>query len=301
MRRVRHPRTWLTTRRISHERDHRCRLFAHPRSDFGAGLDPRGRAYAYTVIPKEVPLVYVSTGLQGISPTDAEDLLVKPMEAEFGALKSLTKMTSEAADRVQGDLPTDARDLTITEINTAQFPIITVVLSGPIPERALNGIADAVQDALPGLLEAEIGGKRTEFVEALIDPTVFQTYSLSFDEIVRQVQQNNRLIAASAIEMACGRIVLKVPGLIQDPDDVMRMPNNVRDGTVVTFEDVATIRRAFEDPQSLAHIDGQPALSLAVTKRSGANIIDTIAGVRSEIAALSEDWPGAVDVPYLQD
>src|SRR6056297_1879008 len=171
-------------------------------------------AVAYVTIPKEanpevpLPLVYVSTGLDGISPSDAEELLIEPMEAEFGALQDLQEMSSEAAegfasvqleftaggdidealdrvreaaDRVAGDLPDAARDLTITEINTALFPIITVILSGPIPERALNEIADTTQEeleGLPGVLEVDIGGKRDEFLEVLIDPTDFQTYNL---------------------------------------------------------------------------------------------------------------------------
>ncbi|APX10576.1 efflux RND transporter permease subunit [Tateyamaria omphalii] len=294
-------------------------------------------AYAYVAIPKEanpevpLPLVFVTTGLDGISPADAEDLLVKPMETEFGALENLEKMTAqagqgfanvqleftaggdiddaldkvrEAADRVESELPEDARDLTIVEINTSLFPIITIVLSGPLPERALNDIADTVQEdleALPGVLEIDIGGQRDEFLEVLIDPTVFQTYNLSFDEIVGQIQRNNRLIAAGAIQTGGGRIVLKVPGLIQNVEDVMDMPVKVRGDAVVTFGDVATVRRTFEDPDSFARIDGQPALSLEVTKRSGANIIDTIAQVKARIDALSQDWPDAVQVTYLQD
>ena len=45
-----------------------------------------------------LPLVYVTTGLDGISPTDAERLLLEPMEAEFGAIEGLEEMSSEAAE-----------------------------------------------------------------------------------------------------------------------------------------------------------------------------------------------------------
>jgi multidrug efflux pump len=113
-------------------------------------------AFAYVSIPKEsnpevpLPLFYVSTGLDGISPDDAERLLLEPMEAEFGSIEGLDSLKSdasegfasiqleftpggdndealdrvrEAADRAQSDLPDDARDINITEINTALFPI----------------------------------------------------------------------------------------------------------------------------------------------------------------------------------
>jgi multidrug efflux pump len=294
-------------------------------------------AYAYSAIPKEanpevpLPFFYVSTGLDGISPTDAERLLLEPMETEFGSITGLQSMNSdasegfasiqlefspggdneealdkvrEAANRAQGDLPDDARDITITEINTALFPIITAILSGPVPERTLNDLAERMQDGiegLPGVLEVEIGGQRFEFLEVLIDPTVFQTYNLSFEELIGQIQRNNMLIAAGAIETGSGRIVLKVPGLIENLDDVMSMPVKVRGNAVVTFGDIATIRRTFDDPSSFARINGQPALALEITKRSGANIIETVAAVKALVDELQVDWPESVEITYLQD
>ena len=292
---------------------------------------------AYISIPKEanpevpLPTVYATASLDGISPDDSEQLLAEPMEREFASLDGLERMEShagegsasvqleftpggdidaaldkvrEAKERAQGELPADASDIAIIELNTAMYPIITVLLSGTVPERTLNELADEAKEAigsLSGVLEVDIGGKRDEFLEVLIDPTVFQTYNLSFEEVIGQIQRNNMLIAAGAIESAGGRIVLKVPGLIEDLDDVLNMPIKVRDGTVVTFSDVATIRRTFEEPSGFARINGQPALSLEVKKRSGANIINTVAEVTALIEELQADWPTTVKVDLLQD
>ena len=61
-------------------------------------------AVAYVAIPKEanpevpLPLVYVSTGLEGISPSDAERLLIEPMESEFAAIAGLEKIQSNASE-----------------------------------------------------------------------------------------------------------------------------------------------------------------------------------------------------------
>ncbi|MFT6168602.1 MAG: multidrug efflux pump [Celeribacter sp.] len=294
-------------------------------------------AFAYVAIPKEanpeipLPLFYVSTGLDGISPTDSERLLLEPLETEFSSITGLKSMNSNAseghasiqlefspgadtqealdkvrvaADRAKSNLPDDAYDVTITEINTALFPIITAILSGPVPERTLNALAEDLQEnieGLAGVLEVDIGGQRFEFLEVLIDPTVFQTYNLSFDELIGQIQRNNLLIAAGAIETGVGRIVLKVPGLIENLEDVMAMPVKVYGNTVVTFGDVATIRRTFEDPASFARINGQPALALEVKKRSGANIINTVAEVKDLVETLRVDWPESVEVTFLQD
>lgn len=294
-------------------------------------------AFAYVTIPKEstpeipIPVFYVSTVLDGISPEDSERLLVNPLETELSTITRLKQITGNAGEgyasiqlefepgfdneraldrvregvnRAESELPDDATDPVVTEINTALFPILTVILSGPVPERTLNDIASALQDEIEGLsgvLEVDVGGERTEVLEVLIDPTVFETYGLSFEELIGQINRNNRLIAAGAIENGAGRIVLKVPGLIEDIEDVMALPVKVRGNAVVTFGDVATVRRTFADPTGFARIDGQPALALEIKKRSGANIIETVDNVRDLIAAARTDWPDSVQIDYMQD
>ena len=294
-------------------------------------------AIAYNGIPKEstpeisIPLAYVSTGIDGISPEDSERLLIEPLETELSSLTGLKEYTShagegfgnvqlefepggdvdeaidkvrEAVDRAKGNLPDDARDPSVTEINTGLFPILTAILSGPVPERTLNDLADDLKsdlEALGGVLEVEVGGSREEVLEVLLDPTVFETYNISFDELIGQVSRNNRLIAAGAMDSGAGRLVLKVPGLIENIDDVMEMPVKVRGDTVVTFSDIATIRRTFQDPSSFARINGQPALALEIKKRSGANIIETVAAAKVVVANAQKTWPETVQINYLQD
>ena len=294
-------------------------------------------AYAYVGIPKEsspeipIPTLYVSTSLEGISPEDSERLLVEPLETELSAITGLKQITSngaeghasvqlefepgfdsdealdkvrEGVDRAKSDLPEDATDPVVTEINTALFPILTAILSGPVPERTLNTISEELKDAIEGLsgvLEVDVGGERTELLEVLIDPTVFETYNISFEELISQINRNNRLIAAGAIESGAGRLVLKVPGLIENVEDVMSLPIKVRGDTVVTFADVAAIRRTFKDPSGFARIDGQPALALEIKKRSGANIIETVAAVRELIDEMRAEWPDSITVKYTQD
>lgn len=292
---------------------------------------------AYLTIPKEstpeipIPVAYVITTLEGISPEDSERLLVEPLETELSSLSGLKSIEGhgaegvasvtmefeagsdvdealdkvrEAVDRAKSDLPDDATEPVVHEVNTALLPILTVVLSGPVPERTLNRFAEDLKtrvEGLSGVLEVDVGGERDELLEVIIDPTTFETYNISFSELIGQLQRNNRLIAAGAIETGAGRLVLKVPGLVEDVQDVMEMPVKVRGNTVVTFGDVATIRRTFEDPTGFARINGQPALALEVKKRSGANIIDTIDEVRDVVEEASRDWPETVKVNYLND
>lgn len=291
----------------------------------------------YIAIPKEsspeipIPTIYVITTLEGISPDDSERLLVEPLESELASIEGLKEISGsaaegyasvtlefdpgfdaevalgkvrEAVDRAKTELPEDATEPSVNEVNTALFPILTAILSGPVPERTLIRIAEELRDdmeALEGVLEVDIGGTREELLEVLIDPTVFETYDLTFEELISQISRNNRLIAAGAIDTGAGRLVLKVPGLIEDIEDVLNMPVKVRGTTVVTFADIATVRRTYRDPDSFARIDGQPALALEVKKRVGSNIIETVAAVQAVIDRASRDWPDTVQIEYMQD
>ena len=294
-------------------------------------------AVSYSTIPKEaspdipIPTFYVVTTLEGVSPEDAERLLIRPFETEFQSLTGLDEMKGtaaegyasvtlefdpgidpkealndirEAVDRAKSELPQEAEEPTVNEINLALFPILTVVLSGDAPQRTLVELANQLEDqieSLQGVLSVDIGGEREEVVEILVDPAMLDTYDISFETLLDQVRRNNRLVAAGSLDTGAGRIALKVPGVIEDLQDVLNLPVKVSDGTVVTFKDVASIRRTFRDPESFARLGGSSSISLEVKKRLGANIIETVSAVRALIEVEQQNWPDTISVDYLQD
>ena len=294
-------------------------------------------ALAYTSIPKEsepdiaVPIIYVSMSHDGISPEDAERLLVRPIEKELQSIAGVKEMKSSAGfghasvqlefsagfdskqalmdvrekvDLAKVKLPDATDEPEVVEVNVALFPVLTVSLSGPIPERSLVAIARELKDrieALPGVLEAVIGGDRETMLEVIVDPAVMETYGVQYSELFSLVRNNNRLVAAGAMDTGAGRLVLKVPGVIEALDDILEMPVKVEGSRVVTFGEVATLRRGFEDPEGFARVGGQPAVTLEVKKRVGANIIDTIAQVREIVEAEQTQWPAGIEIAYMQD
>lgn len=153
-------------------------------------------AGAYQSIPKEaepditVPIIYVSMIHDGISPEDAERLLIRPMEKELQSIEGVKEIKASAGeghasvqleftagfdskralddvrervDIARTKLPEATDEPRVNEVNVALFPVLTVALSGPLPERGLVHIARDLQDrieALPGVLEVDIGGDR---------------------------------------------------------------------------------------------------------------------------------------------
>jgi len=296
-----------------------------------------GGIVAYQVIPKEsspdiaIPMIYVAMALDGISPEDAERLLVRPMEQELRSLEGIKEMRGNASeghasvmlefdagfdadkalqdvrekvDTARSKLPQEADEPRVHEINISLFPVLSIGLSGPLSERELITIARRFQDAIEGVpevLEVEIGGDREDLLEIVVDPQVLESYGIDFNELASMVSRNNRLVAAGSLDTGNGRMSLKVPGVIESIEDVMSMPIKVDGDTVVTFGDVAMLQRTFKDPTGFARINNEPALVLEVSKRSGANIIATIEKVRSLVEQVKPQLPEALEIRYIMD
>ncbi|RCW75257.1 multidrug efflux pump [Marinobacter nauticus] len=296
-----------------------------------------GGMAAYQVIPKEsnpdvtIPMIYVSMTLEGISPEDAERLLVRPMEQELRSLEGIKEMRGTASeghasvmlefdagfdpdkalqdvrekvDTARSKLPQEADEPRVNEINVSLFPVLSVGLSGPLSERELITIARRLQDAIeaiPEVLEVEIGGDREDLLEIVVDPQVLESYGIDFDQLASLVTRNNQLVAAGSLDTGNGRMALKVPGVIETIEDVMSMPVKVDGDTVVTFGDVAMLQRTFKDPTGFARINGEPALVLEVSKRSGANIIETIEQIRALIDEARPRLPETLDIRFIMD
>ena len=292
---------------------------------------------AYVTIPKEaepdvaIPIIYVSMHHEGISPEDAERLLVRPMEKELQTIEGVKEMRSSAeeshasvllefdagfdsdkalqdvrekVDLAKTELPADTDEPSVNEVNVALFPVLVVTLAGNVPERTLLTLARGLKDKIEGLrevLEADIAGDREEVVEVVVEPRVLDSYGISYEDLMNFVWRNNKLVAAGALDTGKGRFAVKVPGLLEGAEDVLSLPVKVVDDRVVTFGDVATVRRTFKDPTSFARVGGRPAISLEISKRVGENIIETIDQVRAIVEEERATWPEGVVVSFSQD
>ena len=136
----------------------------------------------------------------------------------------------------------------------------------------------------------------------MIDPIKIESYGLSPIDTVNAIRSSNLLVAAGAQDTGRGRFSLKVPGLFESSKDIMQMPIMVDGDAVVTLGDIGEVRRSFKDPDSFARVDGKTAVTLEVSKRTGENIIETIAMVQKVVADHQAIWPkplqGMVDISY---
>jgi multidrug efflux pump len=298
-------------------------------------------AFAYVSLPREgspnidIPVLYVSVSLPGVSASDSERLLVKPLEAKLRGLEGMKDMTSVAseghagillefdlgwnktqriadvrarADDARTEMPADALPPSITEVNLSAFPILVVSLSGDAPERTMQRVAKDMQreiEALQPVLEVGLAGYREEMVEVLVDPLLLEAYNITAQELLRVVSNNNRLVAAGAVQSDAGRFSVRLPGNFEGAEQIYATPIRAIGDRVVTIADVATIRRTFEDATGTARFNGAPTIALQIKKRLGENIIDTVRLVKDRVREIEASWPAplraSIEVNFSMD
>jgi multidrug efflux pump subunit AcrB len=312
-----------------------------------------GGAAAYALLPKEstpsieIPFVVVTTVWPGASPQDVEDQVTTPLEQEIQGAEGIAEIrstsrlgvssvvvefapsvnTSDANQRVrervstaQTELPAGAEEPLVNEIDTSEFPILTINLVGDYPLSELKQVAEDLQDeieAVPGVLEADLTGGLTREVQVNVDPVALEGYGLSFQQLIETIQTENTNLPGGSIDVDRRRYTVRVEGAFAAPrvigDLVVALPEGA--ATPVYVRDVAEVTFGFEERASYARVkvlrrkgdeflleeppvepdalyevenpEYRPTVSLGVQKRAGQNILETLAAVEGVV----EDFP----------
>lgn len=296
-----------------------------------------GGVSAYMSLPKEsfpavdIPYFYVSVSDTGVSPHDVERLIAKPVEDRLQDLDGLKTMTTTSEtghlsvflefnvnankdkalsdiraklDGVSNDLPDEATTPSVTAISFTDIPVVDVAVYGNVPERTLVQHAKDLRDelkTLPDVQDVTLSGARDEMMEVQIDLTRLEAYGLTSGQLLDALSKNNMSVPAGTLDTGQGSFNVKVPGLITNVQDVYNLPIKTDGNTVVTFGDVATITRTFKDATTYANVNGKPAITLGVTKKIGANVIEVSDAVRAKTGDFTASWPEGIQHSFLLD
>lgn len=292
---------------------------------------------AYVSLPREaspevkIPVVTVVTPYVGVAPADVESLVTTPIENELADVKDLKRMTSMSAEgislitlefepeasieealqqvrdrvnRARSELPEDVEETDVQEVAMSDFPIMMLTLGGPVDELRLKLLGEALQEEierLPGVLEADLAGGRTREIRVEVDPHRLSHYGLSFDDVIGAIRQENVNIPGGDVRTGDANYLLRIPGEFTDARELENVAIKRVGDRPVFVRDVGRVVDGFADRETYARMNGEPAVSLAIKKRSGANIL-TIADTVREIAdSHAETWPEGVGYEVMGD
>ncbi len=272
----------------------------------------------------EIPLVIVSTPYFGVSPEDIESLITQPIEKEINAISEVKEITSssfegfslikvefesgyniddalqkvrEKVDKAESELPSDAEKPNIVEINFSEFPILTYNISGPQGLVKLKDIADDLKDEIEnieGILDVKIAGGLEREVQVNVDMDKLVHYNIRFDDIIQAIQNENRTIPGGSIDVNNSRFLVRVPGEFDKPFIIEDIIVKMKDGYPVYIKDLADVKYAFKERNTYSRLNEVECVTMNISKRSGANIIDIADQVKELIAEKEREAPKSV-------
>ncbi len=279
---------------------------------------------SYITIPKEsfpsitIPNIFVVTVYPGVSPEDMESLVTRKLEDELGAISEVKTMTStssegyssinlefttdvdiedalqkvrEKVDLAKPELPEDAEEPSVQEVNLSELPIMQVNISGDYDLDILKDIAEDLQDRIeqvPSVLGVDLTGGLEREVQVDVDLPKMKYYNITFTDIIAAISNENVTIPGGDISVGTKKFLLRVPGQYENTEPLEDVVIKGENREPIYVRDVAKVTFGYKDRETYSTLDGAPVITLGIKKRSGENILETAKNVK---AILDEQIP----------
>ncbi len=303
---------------------------------------------SYISIPKEstpsieIPVIVVTTIYPGASPDDVESLITQEVESEIQDVNGIKEIRSTSTEGVstiivefntdvsiddayqkirdkvsvaKPDLPQDIEEPIISEIDTQEFPIVTINLAAGYSLARLKDVAEDLVDeieTIPSILEVDLIGGLEREVQVNVDRSKLQGYNLAFFDIINAIQQENVTLPGGSINVDRFDYLVRVSGEFESPEEIKDLVVKVPDrapgmgkASPIYIRDVADVRFGFKERSSYSRlevlqyedendnlyqvaedeVETLQVISLNVKKRAGENIIEAVEAVNEKLEA----------------
>ncbi len=152
--------------------------------------------------------------------------------------------------------------------------------------------------AVPDVTKIEILGAQDENIFLEFSTARLAGLGLTYSALLAQLQAQNLVRPTGILQTGDERIFLRVSGAFESEDDIKAVNLAVGD-RLVPLRDIAEVRRGFSDPPlPLFHVNGKPAIGLAIAMREGGDILALGANLKREMADVRANLPVGVE-PFL--
>ena len=144
---------------------------------------------------------------------------------------------------------------------------------------------------------ATVGGMVKQY-QVILDPNRLRAYSLPLAQVRMAIENANREVGGSVIELAEAEYMVRSHGYLQRIEDLQQIPLGVSDaGTPILLDDVAEIRLGPELRRGAAELDGEgEVVGGIIVMRAGENAVTTIEGVKAKLEQLRRGLPEGVEI-----
>jgi len=303
----------------------------------GIALAGIGAFFALPVSPLpqvDYPTISVSASLPGGSPETLATSVATPLERRLGVIPGVNEMTSSssigsarinlqfdlnrningAAREVQAainaaraDLPATLRsNPTYRKANPADAPVIILALTSKTrnPGQIYDAVSNIVSQKLAqvnGVGDVEIGGGSLPAVRIELLPFALNRLGVSSADVRAAIQSFNANRPKGEVEGDGHRLQIYTPSPTRSAAEYRGLVVAWRDGSAVRLSDVAEVNDGVENARTLGLFNGEPAIIVLVTRQPGANVIETVDGVRALLPELQAQLPQDVQLQVASD
>ncbi|HSK78331.1 MAG TPA: efflux RND transporter permease subunit [Thermoanaerobaculia bacterium] len=280
----------------------------------------------------DFPFVTITTVLPGAAPEEIETEITDKIEEAVNTISGIEELISTSSENVSliqiqfvlekngdvaaqevrdkvnsilADLPRDADPPIIEKIDADADPVISIALSGPVSQREISEYADQVLkrrlETVTGVGQVRLVGERLRQLNVITDPAKLSSLGLTSADVVAALSSQNVQIPGGKVEESRRDLTLRTYGRVKKPEDFGALPVATRNGYPVRVRDVARIEDGMEDAESIASVDGQPAVVLQVRKQSGTNTISVVEAIKERYEELRPELPKGWKAEVVRD
>jgi multidrug efflux pump subunit AcrB len=275
------------------------------------------------------PQVAVITIRPGASASDMADKVTRVLEKELNTLTGLVKVSSTTRDevssinvefdygkpvseavldvqngigRVRADLPADILDPRIFKITDATRPLVTLALrpreggTQKLPQIRLlaeNQITDELL-SLTGVADVDVFGAHKPEVHVRVRRDALAAHGLTLGEVVATLARQNVAAPAGTVYSDRREYLVKVDGEFGDLQAIRALPIRLVDQGQIRISDVAEVSLAVEQPRSIYHGNGKPAIAVNVLRPENGPTVDAIGALKAHLPHLEAQYPDIV-------
>ena len=286
--------------------------------------------YSVFIIPKEsapevqVPITIVSTFFPGASATDVEKLVTDEIEdgisnvenlkdisstsregisivvAEFDASADIDEsvdLIKDAIDLTKSDLPADAEDPIVSEVDFVDQPIQLVSIANDLSAPEFIKLADEISKELErvsGVSRVEKSGVREREVQVIVNKEKLQSFGINLTDVISGIASSNVSLPVGSIRVDSIDYSVKFEGDIKNSSEIENIPILTVGGEPVYVRDVAFVSDGVGKAGSYSRISvnggvSEQSVTLSVFKKSGGDITEISKKVRKKIKDLEND------------
>ncbi|MBP7603025.1 MAG: efflux RND transporter permease subunit [Spirochaetes bacterium] len=241
---------------------------------------------------------------------EARSVVVVKLDPDLANKDKTINDIKNALDRTQ-DLPDDAEDPLVTELTTAQQPVldIAIIRKGDIRNDAdefeMRRLAKILEDRIleiGGTARVDRQGYRDREMIVEVNPRLLDEYHVAMNDIVMALARKNLNFPGGLVWENDEEILVRTIGEVESARDISNILIRANDmGNWVRVGDVANVRDSFEEAKIINKSVGRRSVTLTILKKESADIITLVDGINREVERFRKILPEEYELVINND